>query len=165
MAEKERIYRPILASFIAALGPLSFGYCFSYSSSALLDLKSDDADSALRLTASQGSWFSVSKHCIFFFFFHCHEMLYERSLSKGLFEPHRPTGSEGKIDFRLSLVTRNEELARRPCGTAHLWWDQNYPENNRLLFFTFKISIHFWFFYTSRRITWWDWGRKPTRTA
>ena len=61
MTEKERIYTPILASFIAALGPLSFGYCFSYSSSALLDLKSDDADSALRLSASQGSWFSVSK--------------------------------------------------------------------------------------------------------
>ena len=61
MTEKERIYAPILASFIAALGPLSFGYCFSYSSSALLDLKSDDADSALRLSASQGSWFSVSK--------------------------------------------------------------------------------------------------------
>ena len=61
MTEKERIYTPVLASFIAALGPLSFGYCFSYSSSALLDLKSDDADSALRLSASQGSWFSVSK--------------------------------------------------------------------------------------------------------
>ena len=61
MTEKERIYTPILASFVAALGPLSFGYCFSYSSSALLDLKSDDADSALRLTASQGPWFSVSK--------------------------------------------------------------------------------------------------------
>ena len=61
MTEKERIHRPILASFIAALGPLSFGYCFSYSSSALLDLISDNADSSLRLTASQGSWFSVSK--------------------------------------------------------------------------------------------------------
>ena len=72
MAEKERIYRPILASFIAALGPVSFGYCF-YSSSALLDLKSDYADYALRLTDSQGSWFSVSKHSIFIF--HCHEML------------------------------------------------------------------------------------------
>ena len=68
MAEKERIYRPILASFKAALGPLSFGYCF-YSSSALLDLKSDDADYALRLTDSQGSWFSVSKHSIYFFYF------------------------------------------------------------------------------------------------
>ena len=65
MTEKERIYRPILASFTAALGPLSFGYCFSYSSSALLDLKSDDADPALHLT--EGSWFSVSKHSIFFF--------------------------------------------------------------------------------------------------
>ena len=65
MNKKERIYRPILASFIAALGPLSFGYCFSYSSSALLDLKSDDANSALRLTASQGSWFSVSEHSFF----------------------------------------------------------------------------------------------------
>ena len=85
MAEKERIYRPILASFIAALGPLSFGYCFSYSSSALLDLKSDDADSALRLTASQGSWFSVSKHCIFFFFFHCHEMFVWKELKQRTF--------------------------------------------------------------------------------
>ena len=85
MAEKERIYRPILASFIAALGPLSFGYCFSYSSSALLDLKSDDADSALRLTDSQGSWFSVSKHsffCFCFFFFHCHEMLVWKELKQ-----------------------------------------------------------------------------------
>ena len=42
MTEKERKYGPILASFVAALGPLSFGYCFSYSSSALLDLKSVD---------------------------------------------------------------------------------------------------------------------------
>ena len=67
MTEKERIYRPILDSFIAALGPLSFGYCFSYSSSALLDLKSFDTDPALCLTASQGSWFSVSKHFFFFF--------------------------------------------------------------------------------------------------
>ena len=69
MTEKERIYMPILASFsfIAALRPLSFGYCFSYSSSALMDLKSDDANPALCLTASRGSWFSISKHSIFFF--------------------------------------------------------------------------------------------------
>lgn len=55
---KDRIGRAILATFIAALGPLSFGYCVGYSSSALEDLAS--APSAVRLTDIQGSWFSVS---------------------------------------------------------------------------------------------------------
>ena len=93
------------------------------------------------LTASQGSWFSVSKHSIFF---HCHEML----VLKGgrTFWATQVNRKWRKDRLRRSLVTRNEELARRPCGTADLWWDQNYPENNRLLLFTFKLSIHFWFF-------------------
>ena len=62
------------------------------------------------------------------------------------FDSRASGGSRSFLHFRCSLVTRNEELARRPCGTADLWWDQNYPENNRLLLFTFKLSIHFWFF-------------------
>ena len=57
---KDKVGRSILATFIAALGPLSFGYCLGYSSSALVDLKKDTVDSALRLNVEQGSWFSVS---------------------------------------------------------------------------------------------------------
>ena len=77
MTRKDKVGRSILATFIAALGPLSFGYCLGYSSSALVDLKKDNVDSALRLTVDQGSWFSVSLFCffllllllLFFFFF------------------------------------------------------------------------------------------------
>lgn len=57
---KDRIGRAILATFIAALGPLSFGYCLGYSSSALEDLEKASVSSAVRLTSDQGSWFSVS---------------------------------------------------------------------------------------------------------
>ena len=57
---KERIGRAILATFIAALGPLSFGYCLGYSSSALIDLKKSNVDPAIHLNVNQGSWFSVS---------------------------------------------------------------------------------------------------------
>ena len=60
MTGKDRIGRTILATFIAALGPLSFGYCFGYSSSALIDLQNDNAPSEVRLSTEQGSWFSVS---------------------------------------------------------------------------------------------------------
>ena len=60
MAGKDRIGRAILATFIAALGPLSFGYCLGYSSSALEDLEKASVSSAVRLTSAQGSWFSVS---------------------------------------------------------------------------------------------------------
>ena len=60
MAGKDRIGRTILATFIAALGPLSFGYCLGYSSSAVVDLKEPNMSSAVRLTSAQGSWFSVS---------------------------------------------------------------------------------------------------------
>lgn len=60
MSEKEsRIGRMVLATFVAALGPLSFGYCLGYSSSALLDFE-NESDKAVRFTDSQGSWFSVS---------------------------------------------------------------------------------------------------------
>ena len=62
---KDRIGRAILATFIAALGPLSFGYCIGYSSSALVDLKKANVDPAIRLSVDQGSWFSVS--CLFCF--------------------------------------------------------------------------------------------------
>ena len=55
--DKERVGRAILATFIAALGPLGFGYCIGYSSSALEDLASES--SAVRLNDIQGSWFSV----------------------------------------------------------------------------------------------------------
>jgi len=58
MAVKDKISKVILATFIAALGPLSFGYCLGYSSSALLDLQKKNVDSTLRLTTEQGSWFS-----------------------------------------------------------------------------------------------------------
>ena len=61
---KERIGRTIIATFIAALGPLGFGYCLGYSSSALEDLAS--ASPAVRLTDQQGSWFSVSLIGVFF---------------------------------------------------------------------------------------------------
>lgn len=35
----ERTSRMVLATFVAAFGSLSFGYCLGYSSSALLDLE------------------------------------------------------------------------------------------------------------------------------
>lgn len=59
IVQNARVGRAILATFIAALGPLSFGYCMGYSSSALEDLvhKSSSA-SPTGLTDGQGSWFS-----------------------------------------------------------------------------------------------------------
>ena len=60
---KDRIGKAILATFIAALGPLSFGYCIGYSSSALEDLA--NAPPEVRLTDIQGSWFSVSLNCCY----------------------------------------------------------------------------------------------------
>lgn len=56
-AKREQgVSRAILAALIAALGPVSFGYCIGYSSSALEDLQNA---SVVRLSADQGSWFSV----------------------------------------------------------------------------------------------------------
>ena len=66
MTGKVRIGRAILATFIAALGPLSFGYCLGYSSSALVDLRKDNVDPAIRLSVDQGSWFAVSCYVVFF---------------------------------------------------------------------------------------------------
>ena len=57
---KETVGRSILACLISTLGPVSFGYCLAYSSSALVDLSNDQTDPAIRLSDSQGSWFSVS---------------------------------------------------------------------------------------------------------
>lgn len=65
MAGKDKIGRTILATFIAALGPLSFGYCLGYSSSALEDLEKPSASPAVHLTSDQGSWFSVSLFCFY----------------------------------------------------------------------------------------------------
>ncbi|PFX26088.1 Solute carrier family 2, facilitated glucose transporter member 8 [Stylophora pistillata] len=55
---QDRVGRSILATFIAALGTVSFGFCLGYSSSALVDLQSSDAPSAVRLSDDQASWFS-----------------------------------------------------------------------------------------------------------
>lgn len=63
MTGKDRIGRTVLATFIAALGPLSFGYCLGYSSSALEDLEKANAPSAVHLSVDQGAWFSVSVSC------------------------------------------------------------------------------------------------------
>ena len=61
IVQNVRVGRAILATFIAALGPLSFGYCMGYSSSALEDLVHQSSSvSANGLTDGQGSWFSVS---------------------------------------------------------------------------------------------------------
>ena len=56
--QREQNMSVFIATFIAALGPVSFGYCLGYSSSALQDLKS--LAQKLHLSDSQGSWFSVS---------------------------------------------------------------------------------------------------------
>ena len=59
-ARNERVRKSVLATFIAALGPLSFEYSLTYSSSAVLDLEASGEISSLRLTKEQASWFSVS---------------------------------------------------------------------------------------------------------
>ncbi|XP_067045658.1 solute carrier family 2, facilitated glucose transporter member 8-like [Acropora muricata] len=53
----ERVRMSVLSTFIAALGPLSFGYCLVYSSSAVVDLEASKTPS-LHLTNGQASWFS-----------------------------------------------------------------------------------------------------------
>ena len=55
----ERTGRIVLASLIATLGPLSFGYCLGYSSSAVEDFK-NETHNGTHLSESQGSWFGVS---------------------------------------------------------------------------------------------------------
>lgn len=56
----ERVRMSVLSTFIAALGPLSFGYCLVYSSSAVVDLEASSVKPSLQLTTVQASWFSVS---------------------------------------------------------------------------------------------------------
>ena len=56
--KQERVMAVFIATFAAAFGPISFGYCLGYSSSALQDLHS--SSQKLHLSSSQGSWFSVS---------------------------------------------------------------------------------------------------------
>ena len=70
--KKEKVGRSILACLISTLGPVSFGYCLAYSSSALVDLSNDQTDPAIRLSDSQGSWFAVSIFFFFFFFICAH---------------------------------------------------------------------------------------------
>ena len=59
-----KAWKAIIATFIAALGPFSFGYQLPYTSEALLDLQSDAVDSSIHLSDAQGTWFSVSC-CLF----------------------------------------------------------------------------------------------------
>lgn len=58
--QNERVRMSVLSTFIAALGPLSSGYCLVYSSSAVVDLEASTVKSSLQLTTVQASWFSVS---------------------------------------------------------------------------------------------------------
>ena len=58
--KQERVIFIFVATFIAALGPTSFGYCLGYSSSALQDLQSKPHKDPLYLSPEQGSWFSVN---------------------------------------------------------------------------------------------------------
>ena len=59
-ARYDRVRKSVLATFIAALGPLSFGYSLVYSSSAVVDLEGLKETSPDHLTTDQASWFSVS---------------------------------------------------------------------------------------------------------
>ena len=59
-----KAWKAIIATFVAALGPFSFGYNIPYTSEALLDLQNDDIDSSIHLSDAQGTWFSVSC-CLF----------------------------------------------------------------------------------------------------
>ena len=56
---KERIRKSVLATFVAALGPLSFGFSLSFSSPVLVDLDDPSETPSLRLTSEEASWFSV----------------------------------------------------------------------------------------------------------
>ena len=68
MPPKEKTWKSVMATFIAALGPMSFGYNMAYSSSALEDLGNDNADSNVHLTVKEGSWFSVSRLFLVFLY-------------------------------------------------------------------------------------------------
>ena len=73
-----------LAVFIAALGPLGFGFATGYSSPALEDLLQDG--SKPRLTRDEGAWFSVSE--------------------KEFFESGTKFSSRAKHSFKKAFATR-----------------------------------------------------------
>ena len=56
---KEKIQKSVLATFVAALGPLSFGFSLSFSSPVLVDLGDPNEAPSLCLTSKEASWFSV----------------------------------------------------------------------------------------------------------
>ena len=59
---KERIRKSVLATFVASLGPLSFGFSLSLSSPVLVELEESTSEiPSLRLTSEEASWFSVIK--------------------------------------------------------------------------------------------------------
>ena len=63
---KESIRKSVLATFVAALGPLSSGFSLSFSSPVLVDLEESTSEiPSLRLTSEEASWFSVgNQHLI-----------------------------------------------------------------------------------------------------
>ena len=56
----------VLATCVAVLGTLSFGYCLGYSSPASYDLKTASNSSTIRLSNSEESWFSVCSQVILY---------------------------------------------------------------------------------------------------
>ncbi|XP_074608114.1 solute carrier family 2, facilitated glucose transporter member 8-like [Acropora palmata] len=58
-AGKESIRKSVLATFVAALGPLSFGFSLSFSSPVLVDLEESTTEiPSLRFNSEEASWFS-----------------------------------------------------------------------------------------------------------
>jgi len=70
---KERRWSVILATFCAALGPVTFGYCMGYSSAATTELRRPPGYNAsatgepkkLFLTEDEITWFGVRKSLLF----------------------------------------------------------------------------------------------------
>ena len=63
-ARPERLWSVVLATFIAAMGPLSFGYGMGYSSAAITQLDAATAptnSSELHLDVQGITWFGVRK--------------------------------------------------------------------------------------------------------
>ena len=88
--------RIVLATLFATLGPLSFGFCLGYSSSALEDFQ-NSTDHGIRMNDSEGSLFSVSTGGWF-----------TESVIKSCDLPERCT--KRAMPSLLSWVLRNESL-------------------------------------------------------
>jgi hypothetical protein len=59
---KERQWSVIMATFVAALGPLTFGYCMGYSSAATTQLERTEENmnsTELFLSPEEITWFGV----------------------------------------------------------------------------------------------------------